>query len=133
MNLNLDARREALGEAPFVVFKGEKFTVDVEMPYSLVEAYEADLPIPEYAHLLLGDTQWERLKALRPSTEEVKAIALHDYWGVPLGEGQASDGSSESNGSRSRPTSGASSTPTSAKRSGARKRNGSASAGSSSS
>lgn len=113
MNLDLDARRESLGIAPVVTFKGETFTLPVEMPFFFVEAWNDDMPIPQFAKLLLGEEQWKRFVALEPSSEEVKAVALHDYWGVPPGEGQASAGSSETNGDRSRPTSSASTESTS--------------------
>lgn len=125
MDLDLDARREALGVAPVLTFKGEKFPMSVEMPYALVEAWEQNVSETEFCELLLGD-QWERFKALGPSLEEIKEVNRHNFWGVNQGESEASGDSSQTNGTRSRPTSSTGTTSTSPKRSGAKKRSASA-------
>jgi hypothetical protein len=124
-DLDLDARREALGKPPILTFRGETFEMSVEMPYALVEAWEANVSEPEFCELLMGDN-WERLKALRPSLEEIKEINRHNFWGVTEGEAQASAGSSADDGTDSRPTSSGSTESTSAKQSGGRKRSASA-------
>jgi hypothetical protein len=124
-SLDLDARREALGKGPVLTFRGQSFEMLVEMPYALVEAWEQNVSETEFCKLLLGE-HWERFKALGPSLEEIKAVNRHNFWGVNQGESQASGGSSQSNGTRSRPTSRPDTTSTSVKRSGAKKRSASA-------
>jgi hypothetical protein len=124
-DLDLDARREALGKGPVLIFKGQTFELAPEMPFSLVEAWDRNASWIEYCQLLLGE-HWEAFKALGPSLEEIKTLCRHNYWSVSEGEGQASGDSSQNGGTRSRPTSSGNTTSTSAKRSGAKKRSASA-------
>lgn len=127
MDLDLDAARaaraEAKGEAPTVTLHGEKFTLPAELPmryvWTLVDGDDMA------ALKVLFNGQLERFIALDPTREDVLALVA----GVPKlyglgseGESPASAGSSANGSSRSRPTSGATTASTSAKRAGARKR-----------
>lgn len=121
--LDLDAlaaeRAEGRGEPPTFAFKGQTFELPLEMPVAVVEAWMADADAFTFGKALLGD-EWERFYALRPTRDDVFALAgrLSVLYGVTEGESSASGSPSASTSATSRPTSSASTTSTSVASSG---------------
>ncbi len=116
------ARAEIQGEPPVVILGGERFTLPHEMPYTVMEAFVAR-DREGFMRPLLGDS-YERFWALgisaADSDEFVEQILVIYGVGGP-GNSSASGDSSKSNGTRSKPTSPATTKSTSAKRAGASK------------
>lgn len=96
MRIDLDAakaaRREARGEGPTVVFAGEEFTLESEVPFAATE-HLAEGRVSEAVKLLLGDRH-EQFMALGPSVEDLMTLfeQMTTVYGLEtLGNGQASD------------------------------------------
>lgn len=113
MTINLDAaraaRREAAGEGPEVVFRGETFRLVPEIPFKVAEniskvaqaAAEGDSSSSAVAIIevlrALFDGSWDRFEALNPSVADVQLLleeAMKSYGFASgeegLGEPQAS-------------------------------------------
>lgn len=111
--LDLDAlaaeRAEARGEPPTLQFKGETFTLPVELPVAVAEAWITNADAFTFGKTLLGE-EWDRFYALEPSQDDVFALSgrLSVLYGVTEGESSASGEPSPSTSGRSRPTSSAS-------------------------
>lgn len=107
-NIDLDAaraaRREAAGEAPVIIFGGERFTLPVEMPFEVAEHFsaagtvspdagaEAAAPIIAALKVLLDD-QYEAFMRHRPSMQDLVALfegAMAAYGFGNAGESSAS-------------------------------------------
>lgn len=134
MKIDLDAaraaRREAAKEQPTITLNGKTFTLPLELPLSLAEAFigfgdiqddEVDMKIPGILagvmRSLLGD-QYESFMAEGPSLDDLMVIlnGMKETYGVDLGEQLASAGSSNRASRRSRQTSHGTTASLSAKR-----------------
>lgn len=96
------ARREAAGEGPEVVFKGERFTLAPEIPFRVAEnvsnmaraAAEGDqsssaAAVIEVLRSLFGE-QWDRFEALNPSVADIQILleeAMKSYGFASAEEG----------------------------------------------
>jgi hypothetical protein len=122
MPVDLDAlgaaRREALKEAPEVIFKGESFLLPPEPDGRIIELLanvallgeQADDPakmaeganaIHVLCKSMLGD-EWDRFAALQPSLMDLMALAeaFPDLYGLDSGESPASPSPSPSTSER---------------------------------
>lgn len=113
MELDLDeyraARAEGRGESPTIKLLGEAFTLPVEVPCTVLQAF-ADNDKVGFGKALFGDEQWERFCEIGGTEDDLVLIAarLWTLYDVSLGESSASSGSSAPGGAPSRPTSSAS-------------------------
>lgn len=107
MKLDLNAKRAARaaqrGEGMRLVLGSEEFDLVDELPIEIGEM-AADNRIPEALRMMLRhpDEDWERLKAQRPSFNDVLDVV--SFYGEALGESVRSQGSSTGTTARSRPT-----------------------------
>jgi hypothetical protein len=105
--LDLSAKRAARAAArkePMLLTIGdETFELVAEMPIELIDL-AADNRITESLRLLLAhpDEDWDRLRACRPSYQDVNDIV--EFFGARLGESPRSDDSSTPSGPPSKPT-----------------------------
>jgi len=97
MEINLDhalaARREKNKVSPTVIFKGQKFTLPVEIPYSMITKIEtAEIVTPS---TILSDIfdggkkgQWERFLALDPTLNDVNDLfeAIYKKYGLNMAD-----------------------------------------------
>lgn len=110
MELDLDAyraaRAEARGEAPTIKLLGETFTMPVEVPAAVLQAFADDDKVA-FGKALLGDEQWATFCEVGGTEDDLVVIAsrLWTLYGVSLGESSGSNGSSETGGEPSSPTS----------------------------
>jgi len=70
------ARAEQLGETPVLRFGGEEYALPAEVEYDIAVQI-AGLPFKEAVQLILGDEQFERFWAHKPTAADVLAI---DEW-----------------------------------------------------
>lgn len=121
--LDLDAyraaRSEARGKVPTLKLLGETFTLPVEVPCSVLQAFADDDKVA-FGRAVLGDEQWTTFCEIGGTEADLVVIAsrLWTLYGVSLPESSASSGSSETGGEPSRPTSNGSTGSTSADSSG---------------
>jgi len=97
------ARREAAGDAPMFIFGGQKFVLPVELPAEfayLLRDYKAAM------RFILGD-DFDDFWAHGPTKADLDSLVrwVMGRYGMQLGESTASDGSSPTSGTGSRPTS----------------------------
>lgn len=124
MELDLDAyraaRAEARGEAPTIKLLGETFTMPVEVPAAVLQAFADDDKVA-FGKAVLGDEQWATFCEVGGTEDDLVVIAsrLWTLYGVSLGESSVSSGSSDSGGEHLRPTSDGSTDSTSDASSGA--------------
>lgn len=114
------ARREARGESPVLVFKGEEYELAPEMPLELVELVvqleqvgnDQDSGIKVFGILermfkvVLGE-QYEKFKSSGASVQDLGPLiaGMEQVYGLSLGESLASGSSLNRAGRRSRQTS----------------------------
>lgn len=103
------ARLEAEGDPKTFVFGGREFTLPVECPVEVGDLWVKKEVLDGF-RVLLGD-QAEAFVALRPTNQDLDVLLpaiVKAYGFKDAGESSASNGSSPSISSRSRPTSGVS-------------------------
>jgi hypothetical protein len=102
--INLDAaraaRRETLGETPTVVFGGETFELEPELPFALVDALldagdeeTAKVAVVKaMAKAMFGD-RYADFMAKNPSMADVQELVIQitPLYGLTLGESSASE------------------------------------------
>lgn len=113
------ARREAQGEPPQFTFGGETFTLPIEIPLAVADAFTKSNI--DGLEALFGKEQWERFLAHDPTDADLGALApwMDEIYGFgDLGKSSPSPKSSKRTGSSSRRTSNASTGSTSRRRAG---------------
>lgn len=112
--IDLDAARAARAEldeqGPEIVFKGQRFPLPAEMPFSVAELwYKGDTKAG--LNLLLAERAeafWELEPTVQDAQALIRGVSQEYGFGGGSPESSASNGSSPSTSSRSRPTSRAS-------------------------
>jgi hypothetical protein len=95
------ARAEARGEKPVVIFGGEQFELVPEIPIDLVPLWRTGQFKEAMALLLADPAEVDRFWSHRPSDEDITAL-LESYGEDTAGKSSASSKSSKSSGTGTR-------------------------------
>lgn len=118
LNAKRAARAKARGDSMQMILGEETFDLVAELPLEIGELAENGKVYEAFTLMLAKpDEDWGRLKACRPSFNDVMDVV--EFFGAQMGESLKSAGSSTGTGPPSKPTSGASTASTSENAAGA--------------
>src|SRR6185312_10894577 len=112
LNAKRAARAKARGDSMQMILGEETFDLVGELPLEIGELAENGKVYEAFSYMLADpDKDWDRLKACRPSFNDVMDVV--EFFGAQMGESLKSAGSSTGTGPPSKPTSSASTASTS--------------------
>lgn len=112
LNAKRAARAKARGEGMQMILGEETFDLVGELPLEIGELAENGKVYEAFAYMLARpDEDWDRLKACRPSFNDVMDVV--EFFGAQMGESLKSTASSTGTGPPSKPTSSGSTDSTS--------------------